>query len=680
MFRKTLGSRTWLIAVLMFATTYPVIASADREGPVSQGSRIATPPNIVLILTDDQRADTLRFMPNVQRLLVGNGIAFTNGYVVNPVCCPSRASSLTGDMVVVGSVGAVASFYAIGYARGPVASRTAWTALPLFVLGMQLVPATSDAFSFLLMWEVMAVTSTFLVLTDHARNPDVRTATLWYAVMTQLSFLLLLIGFALLATEANGTSFAAMSTVDPSSGRASVGFVLLVVGFATKAGIVPLHIWLPRAHPVAPSHVSAVMSAAMVKMGVYGAVLLAWQLLPDGPAWWGLLVLGLGAVSAVYGILQASVATDLKRLLAYSTTENVGLMFVALGVAILPHGAFDAGLADVAVAACLLLVVGHATFKTALFLGAGSVLHATGERDLDRMGGLMHRMPATAITFGIGALGAAALPVTVGFASEWVLLQALIHGGQAQDRLVAVVLPVAIALVALTAGLALLTFVKAFGLAFLARARSAGTEAAVESGATMRIAMLAAAAMVVALGLVPGAVVSVSATAADLTGVEAVGLVGIDLAAVGALLDPAALALMAAAMSVPIVLVSMVASRRRARRRVDLAWGCGGMRVSPRMQYTATSYAEPLARVFDDALRPERDVDVTHLSESRYLVERVQFRQQVSDVVEDRVYQPLVSVADRVGVFARQIQNGSIHRYLGYAFAALLIVLLVVSL
>jgi hydrogenase-4 component B len=234
--------------------------------------------------------------------------------------------------------------------------------------------------------------------------------------------------------------------------------------------------------------------------------------------------------------------------------------------------------------------------------------------------------------------------------------------------------------VALTAGLALLTFVKAFGLAFLARARSAGTEAAVESGATMRIAMLAAVAMVVALGLVPGAVVSVSATAANLTGVEAVGLVGIDLTAVGALLDPAALALMGAAMSVPIVLVSVVASRRRARRRVDLAWGCGGMRVSPRMQYTATSYAEPLARVFDDALRPERDVDVTHLSESRYLVERVQFRQQVSDVVEDRAYQPLVSVADRVGVFARQIQNGSIHRYLGYAFAALLIVLLVVSL
>ena len=362
-----------------------------------------------------------------------------------------------------------------------------------------------------------------------------------------------------------------MST--PTSGQASAGFVLLVVGFATKAGIVPLHIWLPRAHPAAPSHVSAVMSAAMVKMGVYGAVLVAWQLLPGGPAWWGLLLLGLGAVSAVYGILQASVATDLKRLLAYSTTENVGLMFVALGVAILPHGAFDIGLADVAVAACLLLVAGHAAFKTALFLGAGSVLHATGERDLDRMGGLMQRMPATATAFGVGALGAAALPVTVGFVAEWTLLQALIHGAQSDDRLVAIVLPVAVALVALTAGLALLTFVKAFGMAFLARARSIEAEAAVESGSTMRIAMLAAAAMVVVLGVAPGSVVAAAVTAAGLTGVGTIGAVGVDLVAVGALLDPAALALMALAMALPVVLVSAVAARRRARRRVELAVG-----------------------------------------------------------------------------------------------------------
>jgi formate hydrogenlyase subunit 3/multisubunit Na+/H+ antiporter MnhD subunit len=582
-------------------------------------------------------------------------------------------------MVVCGGVGAVAALFAVGYV-GTTGTRAGWVALPVFLGALQLVPAAADAVSFLLLWEVMALASTMLVLTEHARGAEVRSAALWYAGMTQLSFVLILLGFGVLASSSGSVSFAAMAAVDPGTPSASVAFVLLALGFATKAGIVPLHVWLPRAHPVAPSHVSAIMSAAMVKLGVYGVLLVSLRVLPGGPGWWGLLLLALGAVSAVYGILQASVASDLKRLLAYSTTENVGLMFLAAGTGLLLRSVAVPGPADVAVASCLLLVASHAAFKSTLFLGAGSVLHATGERDLDRMGGLAARMPVTSAAFGIGALGAAALPVTAGFISEWALLQALIHGARPENRLVAVAMPVAVAVVALTAGLALMTFVKAYGIAFLARPRSAGATAAHEGPKTMRAAMLVSGAVVLLLGLVPGLLADVAARGAGVSGVGSGGWLGVDLPGVDAALDPVALSLVAAVIAVPVLCLSYVAARRRPRRRVELAWGGGGVRVSPRMQYTATSYAEPLARVFDDALRPERDIEITHISESRYLVERVQFHQHLDDVVEVRVYRPLLVLVDRCGTAARRLQNGSIHRYLGYSFLALVAVLVLVAL
>ncbi len=583
-------------------------------------------------------------------------------------------------LLVAGCVGALTALYGIGYASGPAASRTGWAAFALFLLGMQLVPAAADVVMFLLAWELMAVASTVLLLAEHARRPQVRSAALWYAVMTHLSFLLLLGGFAVLVSEAGSTLFAAMAAAGISGVPAGLAFVLLATGFATKAGLVPVHVWLPRAHPEAPSHVSAAMSAAMVKMGVYGIMLVTLRLLPAGPSWWAVLLLTLGAVSALYGILQASVSSDLKQLLAYSTTENVGLMITALAVALLLRGAGQAGVGDVALTATLLLVVSHAAFKTLLFLAAGSVLHATGERDLDRMGGLAQAMPVTAAVFGVAALGAAALPVTGGFVAEWALLQSLVHGDVAGDQLLAVVLPITVGIVALTAGLALLTFVKAHGIAFLARPRSPGAMAAHESGPLMGAAMIIGALAVVGLGLAPGPVAEAVARAAGARGISSVGLLGVDLPAVDALLDPVALVLLAVVLAVPLAAVHVTAARRQPRRDVTLAWGCGGVRVDPRMQYTATSYAEPLVRVFDDALQPSRDVRVTHVDEARYLVRQVEFRQQVSDVVSDRLYTPTARGMDRVGRFVARLQNGSIHRYLMFSFVALVVVLLVVAL
>ncbi|MBU4215824.1 MAG: hydrogenase 4 subunit B [Actinobacteria bacterium] len=583
-------------------------------------------------------------------------------------------------MVLAGVVGVLASLYAIGYVHGATASRTQWAALAVFLLGLQLVPAAGDVVSFLLAWELMAGASAVLVLAEQATSPAARDAGLWYAVMTHLSMVAITAGFAVLATAGGGTSFADLARVDPRSGAASLAFVLLVLGFGAKAGLVPVHVWLPRAHPEAPSHASALMSGAMVKMGVYGALLVGVQLLPGGPRWWAVLLVALGATSALYGILQAGVTSDLKRLLAYSTSENVGLMVLALGAGLLFEGAGMHEAAAAALVACLLLAVAHAAFKSTLFLGAGAVVHATGERDLDRLGGLVHAMPWTAAAFGVGALGAAALPVTGGFVAEWTLLQSLIGGVRPDDRLVAITVPLALGALALTAGLALLTFVKAYGIGFLARARSAAALDAVEVPVTMRVPMVAGAALVLGLGVAPGPLARVLARSLQVGGVQQVGLGGVRLTGLGAVLDPAALALLGALVAVPALAIAWSAARRHGREKDALAWGCGGVRDSPRMQYTGTSYAEPLMRVFDDALQPARDIEVTHVEESEYLATRVRYTQQIEDVVEVRVYRPLVAAADAVADRARLVQNGSIHRYLTFAFTALVVVLLVVSL
>ncbi|MHB1172848.1 MAG: proton-conducting transporter transmembrane domain-containing protein [Lacisediminihabitans sp.] len=615
------------------------------------------------------------------------------GSLTIPLALPVDPLTLAPDrlgglfMLVASAVGILVSVYGIRYAHGPSASRTSWAALALFLVGMQLVPAAADSVSFLLMWETMALGSTILLLAEHKHRSQVGSAAVWYSAMSQLSFLLLLGGFTVLSGAVGSTSFSAMRAVASHSWPADLAFMLLVLGFGSKAGLVPLHVWLPRAHPEAPSHISAAMSAAMVKMGVYGALLVCVRLLPAGPSWWGVVLLILGGVSAVYGILQASVASDVKKLLAYSTTENVGLIFLAIGASVLLRSYAAAAAADVALVAALLLVVSHAAFKVTLFLGAGSMLHATGERNLDRLGGLGRRMPWTGAAFGIASLGAAALPITSGFVAEWMLLQSLIHGARLNGRLVSlpvsIAMPLAVAVIALTAGLALLTFVKAYGIGFLARPRSAAATAAHEVPVLMRVAPVTGAIGILALGLFPGpvAVAVASAVGPDVAKeVRSIGLAGVGLPGIGALLDPVGLLASAAIVAIPILMVIVATAKRHPQRVSKLVWGGGGDRTSPRMQYTATSYAEPLSRVFDDVLQPTRDVQVTHLDESRYLVRRIQVEQRVSDLVETWFYRPVLRFADHVGVLARGLQNGSIHRYLGYSFGALLIVLVAVSL
>ena len=588
-------------------------------------------------------------------------------------------------LAVTGAVVVAASIYGIGYAAGPARGRLAQALWPLFAFSLLLVPAAASVSTLLVAWELMAIGSLLLVVSGNPADGRVRDAGVWYAVMTHLGLVTILIGLVWLSATAHTETFAGLRLAAAGVSPAVRGgvFVLLLLGFGSKAGMAPLHAWLPRAHPEAPSPVSALMSAAMVNLGAYGLIRFGLDLLGGGSRWWWLTTLVLGALSAVYGIVQAAVANDFKRLLAYSTVENLGLILVGVGAA----GVFeDSGhpvLAATALTAALLHTATHAGFKTLLFLSAGSVLHATGTRDLDELGGLRTRMPATTALFTLGALGAAALPGGAGFPSEWLLLQSLIHGLAVPGIVVVVVLPVAVGAIALSAGLAVATFVKALGTGFLAKARSTAAGHAHEVSGTMRAGMGVAAAACVALAVVPGATAPalVRATAAALHGPGTSLTLGAtrQLTALGSTLSP----LLVVALTLGAVLLlraglTLVSGRGRRGAPVPL-WDCGAPPLTARMEYTATSFAEPLQRVFDDVLAPESDIDVTPHAESAYLVERIAYSRAVPDRVEHRLYNPVLHTVRRAGRAARVLADGSVHRYLGYGFGSVVILLIVLA-
>jgi hydrogenase-4 component B len=586
-------------------------------------------------------------------------------------------------VAVTGGVAVAAGVYGVAYTRSHgLDARLVQVVFPLFVVAMLLVPAAASVGTFLVCWELMALTSLLLVVAEHRRRPEVARAGRWYLAMTHLGFVSVLVGLQVFVAHAADDSFPALRETALSPGIAGLVFVMTLVGFSSKAGILPLHAWLPRAHPEAPSHVSALMSAAMVNLGVYGIVRVGFDLLGGGSRWWWLVVLGLGAVSAVYGILQAAMSTDLKRLLGQSTTENMGLVLVGVGAAGLFATSGDRVLAGLALAAALLHVVNHAAFKTLLFLAAGSVLHATGSRDLDALGGLRPGMPVTTAAFGLGALAASALPPGTAFVSEWLLLQALIHGLLGGGTVVAVAMPVAVAAVALTAGLAVATFVKAFGVGFLARPRSSAAENAHESPASMLAGLGLAGVACVVLALLPTAVLpavgAAGGAALGAGGAVVSGVVTMELAGIVGSLSPLLLALVLLAAVVVVVGLVRVAATRRARRAARL-WDCGAGPMSARMEYTATSFAEPLQRVFDNVLQPETDVDVSHHEESRYLVRAVDYRRTVPDRIERRLYEPVLAVLAAWGRVGRRLATGSVHRYLGYGFYAVCGVLVLLA-
>jgi formate hydrogenlyase subunit 3/multisubunit Na+/H+ antiporter MnhD subunit len=604
-----------------------------------------------------------------------------------PTLLPLAGVSLAADplsgwfLMIIGVVTAATGVYAIGYAgrtgRGP-GSRTAMAVMPLFTTAMLLVPLAASVATFLLVWELMAITSLILVMTEHRHHKAVRPAAVWYAAMTQAGFVTILIGLSWLAAAAETQAFDGIREAAASIRPFAAGtiFLLCLLGFASKAGAVPLHPWLPRAHAEAPSHVSALMSAAMVKLGVYGVLRLGFDLLGGGLRWWWLAVATLGALSAVYGIVQAVVATDLKRLLAFSTSENIGLILLGVGFAGMLTRSGQPAIGAIALAAALLHTANHAGFKTLLFFGAGSVQRATGTRDLDKLGGLSHRMRVTTALVAAGALAAAALPPGNGFISEWLLLQALLHQTPDAGTMLAIGAPIGVAVVALTAGVGVAAFVKMVGTGFLSRPRSDAAARAAESPPSMLTAMTGAAAVCAVLAVVP------AVTAPALTQVinslqisqtpMSEGLLDLRLSGISSHIAPLWIAVGIIAATTAVAVLARV--QGKARRRA-IAWDCGDGPLTARMEYTATSYAEPLQRVFDNILEPVADVDVTHSVESQYMVASIQYRQQIPDRIENRLYRPLIAAVQKLGTAAKRLAPGVMHRYLAYMLTALVVVL-----
>ena len=589
--------------------------------------------------------------------------------------------------VVVIALGAIpAALYAIGYTReyaGKHSLAGMAFAFNVFVAAMILVPLARNVLTFLALWEVMSLASYFLVITEN-QHEETLNAGWVYFVMAHVGFAALFVGFVLLAHSTGTSSFAEWSAaagkLAPSS--RNLIFVLLAFGFGSKAGIIPLHVWLPRAHPAAPSHVSALMSGVMIKLGVYGLVRVAFDWLGAGPVWWGEMVLVLGAISAVLGVLYALIEHDLKRLLAYHSVENIGIILLGVGAAMLFQVYRLEALAALALIAALYHTLNHATFKSLLFMGAGAVLHATHTRNMEELGGLIKRMPQTAAFFLMGSIAIAALPPFNGFISEWLTFQSLLLSFQISAYTVNLIFASGVAALALTSGLAAACFVKAFGITFLALPRSERAASAREVDWRMRAAMALLALVCLALGLLPSlALAPLEATVFDLTRAHAAIQFNFNTVVASGGFGWVAPFWIALGLAVFLAVIPLALRLMRTNRqhRYYETWGCGRALQTARFEYTATAFANPFKRVFALLYRPVKDLDIEFHPESRYFVRTIDYANPGHLIFEDKLYRPLLRMIEAAARRARALQSGSVHGYLVYILIALVVLLIVTA-
>ena len=577
--------------------------------------------------------------------------------------------------VLVIAISVPVTVYAIGHRHHErVAYRGSGLGYGLFILSMLGVALAADAFTFLVAWETMSLASFALVLADH-RRAEVRRAAWAYLVMTHTATACITGAFLLLARHGGSLAFAdwaaAADSLDPVT--AGLVFGLGVVGFGTKAGMIPLHVWLPRAHPVAASAVSALMSGVMIKLGIYGLVRLGFEWLAPGPLWWGASIIALGAISACLGVLYALMQHDLKRLLAYHSVENIGIILLGLGVALAARSSGADAVAALGLTAALFHVVNHATFKALLFLGAGAIDSAAGTRELERLGGLIHRLPATALAFFIGSAAISALPPLNGFASEWLTFQSLLALGRGLGPSPAALIPLlAGGALALTGALAVACFVKAFGVSFLGLPRGEGAATAVEVGGLEVAAMSVLAVACIALGLLAAPVIRAIGALVPAHGTDGT------LAAIGGPGTPIAAQLVVPGVAVAVAVAAALALGTARllgpiRVRHGATWASGGL-IRPNNQYGATAFAKPIRLMFREIVRPVREIDVVHHGESRF-VASVHYRSHIAPIFERYLYRAVTDALVGASHLIRRAQNGSLQTYLAYVFVALVVAL-----
>ena len=584
-------------------------------------------------------------------------------------------------LVVINLGGAAASLFALGYGRHEEAPGRVLPFFPAFLAGMNLVLLAADAFTFLFAWEFMSLSSWALVMAHH-RRPGNAAAGYLYLLMASFGTLALLLAFGLLAGPSGGYEFEAIRRAPPAETVSAVVLVLALIGAGSKAGLVPLHVWLPLAHPAAPTHVSALMSGVMTKVAVYGFVRIVFDLLGAPAWWWGALVPLLGGVTAVMGVLYALMQDDLKRLLAYSTVENIGIVFIGLGLALAFEANQMSGAAALALTAALLHAFNHALFKSLLFFGAGAVLGATGERSLERLGGLVHRMPRTAFAFLIGSAAISALPPFNGFVSEWLTFQAILLSPALPQWLLKFLVPAVGALLALSAALAGACFVKAFGIAFLGRPRSQVAADAVETDRWSLAAMLTLAALCLLAGVVPGYVIDALGPVSEvLTGASLPRQEQLDWLTIVPIAQSRSsynglllLSFIVLAAGVGAEIIHRFASR--ALRR-SAAWDCGFPDPSPATQYTAASFSQPIRRVFGTVVfRAEEQVRMPPPGDPRPARMEVRLR----DWPWEALYEPAARLVGFAAGRLNSVQFLTIRGYLTLVFGAVVALLMVLTL
>ena len=660
----------WLVVALATRLGSVALTLASYRAPRAcrwtafGGSAIAS------LLTGAVGVSALSAAATAQGALVRHdATGFTLGYAVD---------GLSGwFLVILAILGIATAVYSLGYFAHSSPGRTAFvgTAFNVLLGSVEMVFVASGVVGFLLAWELMTLATAALVATEH-EQAQTRRAAFLYLALCHVGTGCLLAGFFLLGSRGSSLEFAAIlgpgAAATPWRGAV---FLLFLAGFGVKAGMIPLHVWLPEAHPAAPSPISALMSGVLIKAGIYGIFRVCVAGLGVPPVAWGGLVLGLGTVSMLLGVLYALMQHDIKRLLAYHSIENIGIILAAAGVGMISMSIGRPGLAVLALAASLLHVLNHALFKGLLFLGAGGVVAASGTRQIERMGGLGRRMPWTAAFFLLGAMAISGLPFLNGFVSEWLVFQSLLLGFHTSaDTFVRLAFPIGGALLGLTTALAAACFVKAFGMTFLALPRGEGAAEARESGWLMLAPQAALALPCVAIGLVPGPVISLLARLAErLVGAPpGPGLV-LDLwriAPAAGAFDRLSLPLAALAFALALGLAAALAAFAAFARRAAPTWGCGG-ELTAEAEYTATAFSKPLMLIFAAIYRPTREVST--LETARYYASEVRYRAEVEPTFERFVYRPLTRSVLGLATRLRFIQAGSLHAYLGYVMALVLI-------
>jgi len=573
-------------------------------------------------------------------------------------------------LLLLGTTSAGISVFAAGYFRRGEGTAPGLLCLQyhLFLASMGLVLLADDAYAFMMAWETMALSSYFLVTTQHS-IPEIRRAGFLYLLLAHLGAIAILLSFGVMQGGSWQFTFDAMRAAHLAPHWAALAFLLALLGFGAKAGLVPLHVWLPEAHPAAPSPVSALMSGVMLKTAVYGILRVTFDLLGKPEWWWGLIPLGVGLFSAVYGVVFAAVQTDMKRLLAWSSIENLGIILSGVGLAIVFHGIGMNSLAALALVAALYHSLNHAFIKSLLFLGTGAVLHSTGERNLGRLGGLIHRMPWVAWLTLVGTLAMSGLPPLNGFVSEWLLLQSFLFVHAVPKAFVNMLLPLGAALIALCAALSGYVMVKFFGVVFLGQPREPALARARDAGILERIGLVWLALGCVLLGVLPTIVVGALRTVAE-------QLSGDSLPSPSApwwLLIP--MPARQTSYSAPIFLVALttvvvltvLSVRRFYHRRVRRApaWDCGFGHLTARMQDTAEGFGQPIRHIFGEFFAMTRELPSPFDSRPRYRV-------FVGDRLWQSLYAPFGSLVQRIADAFAWLQQGRISTYLLYSFVTLI--------